>query len=320
MKPGNLFLCSNGDLKVIDFGIALRAPAEGWADMTRLTRPGSIMGTPHYMAPEQVSGDADADERTDVWALGAVLYHCIAGRPPFEVPGSVMGELVRVLMEGPDPLPASTPEPVQDLILATLHKAPEERIATMAELEARLAAVLKTLPIEEADVAAHTGSLELAAAELLEEVRLVSAVIARGFAGPAKRQAFVDLCRQAGGVSPRLRGGPALGIFGGAEWTGDEATRAARVALASGGIASRVGVGTGKATVNPNRGYLATGAAIDAAHGALEEASAQKQSEEPVATLIGACPETRRRIRGGFVVEGCAAAEGPARTAATGHT
>jgi len=76
IKPANLMLTSNGEVKILDFGLAKLV------GRTELTQAGSSPGTASYMAPEQVTGDT-IDERTDVWALGVVLYEMIAGRNPF---------------------------------------------------------------------------------------------------------------------------------------------------------------------------------------------------------------------------------------------
>jgi hypothetical protein len=99
IKPSNLFLVG-GDprkLKLLDFGIARRS------SVTRaITRSGIVMGTPGYVAPEQVHGDP-ADARADVFGLGAVLFECLAGRPAF-AGGSVMAVLTRILVFHPPPL------------------------------------------------------------------------------------------------------------------------------------------------------------------------------------------------------------------------
>ena len=93
LKPDNVFMLSDGGVKVIDFGIAKELRSEG---ETELTTTGAMLGTLHYMAPEQVFGDVDVDERADVWALGVVLYECMAGRRPTE--GSGSGQVLKAIM------------------------------------------------------------------------------------------------------------------------------------------------------------------------------------------------------------------------------
>lgn len=101
LKPGNIFLTASGTPKLADLGLARGDATSGGAE---LTMPGMIVGTPAYIAPEQARAVADLDIRADIYALGATLFHCIAGRPPF--PGDdPMGVLVQVLN---DPVPDLT--------------------------------------------------------------------------------------------------------------------------------------------------------------------------------------------------------------------
>ena len=94
LKPQNVFLARDGEaaepvVMLLDFGLA-RLLGE---DVETLTRTGAIVGTPHYMAPEQLYGEPDIDRRADVWAIGALAYECLAGRRPLE--GSSYAQLVR---------------------------------------------------------------------------------------------------------------------------------------------------------------------------------------------------------------------------------
>ena len=124
IKPSNVFINRKGDeevLKVIDFGLA-----KGDAlDVTgESTKSGGVLGSPHYMSPEQATGNAPVDHRSDVWAVGVVAYRCVVGKLPF--PGTKLGDiLVRVardpapspstLVQGvPEELDAFFPEPVKD--------------------------------------------------------------------------------------------------------------------------------------------------------------------------------------------------------------
>src|SRR5262249_57840589 len=74
--PSNVLVGERGAVKIIDFGLATTAMNDG------LTATGAILGTPHYMAPEQIRGKS-VDARTDIYALGALAYHLVCGRPPF---------------------------------------------------------------------------------------------------------------------------------------------------------------------------------------------------------------------------------------------
>jgi len=126
IKPSNLFL-PDGDIervKLLDFGIARIQGAS-----RRLTRSGMTMGTPGYMSPEQARGEGETDPRTDIFALGCVLYECIAGQPAFEA-GHSVAVLSRILFEEPPPLrslcPETSPE-LETLITKMLSKPTAER-------------------------------------------------------------------------------------------------------------------------------------------------------------------------------------------------
>ena len=126
LKPDNVFILGDGTVKVIDFGIAkdLRTGAD-----TDLTATGAMLGTLHYMAPEQVFGDVDVDERADVWALGVVLYECVAGRRPTE--GSGSGQVLKAIMTGTFPTLVDAapgcPEALSDLVREMLSRDRAER-------------------------------------------------------------------------------------------------------------------------------------------------------------------------------------------------
>lgn len=134
IKPGNLIVKPSGAVILIDFGVA-RSNA-----MTSMTGVNSIVGTALYMAPEQVA-KGNLTPGTDVYALGAVAYHCIAGRPPFDGDNALQVAL-RHLEDEPDPLPEHVPVEVRELIARAMAKQPADRFASAAEFaEAAYAAV-----------------------------------------------------------------------------------------------------------------------------------------------------------------------------------
>jgi serine/threonine protein kinase len=142
LKPSNLFLIQrpNGKacVKVIDFGISKMAAKDG-AD---LTNSGAVVGSPLYMSPEQMMQSKDVDVRSDVWAMGVVLYELVTGRVPFE--GEMFTQIVgRVLNH--EPLPPSgvrpeLPQWLDAIVMRCLRKKPEERFQSIGELSAALQA------------------------------------------------------------------------------------------------------------------------------------------------------------------------------------
>jgi len=134
LKPANVLLGADGTPKLIDFGLARQA------EESSLTASGSVLGSPSYMAPEQAQGLRDEiDERTDVYGLGAILYECLTGQPPFKRQG-VLATLQAVVHE-PLPPPSSlapVPEPLEAVCLRALAKAPRRRYDSATSFAAAL--------------------------------------------------------------------------------------------------------------------------------------------------------------------------------------
>ena len=137
IKPENILL-HDGSALVADFGIALAASKAGGS---RMTETGMSLGTPHYMSPEQAMGEREITARSDVYALGCVLYEMLTGDPPFT--GSTAQAIVaRVVTETPRPmLPqrGTIPAHVEAAVLTSLQKLPADRFKTAAEFAEALA-------------------------------------------------------------------------------------------------------------------------------------------------------------------------------------
>ena len=95
LKPDNVFLVADGGVKVLDFGIAKLARAEEAAAAQPLTTTGEVVGTSHYMAPEQLFAESDVDARADVWSLGVTLYEALAGVVP--TGGESVGQVLKAI-------------------------------------------------------------------------------------------------------------------------------------------------------------------------------------------------------------------------------
>ncbi len=143
LKPQNILLTIHGQPKITDFGLAKRQAAD-----SSLTATGQVLGTPSYMPPEQVSGNA-VGPLADVYALGATLYCLLTGRPPFQA-ATPLDTLRQVLEQNPVPprqLNPSTPRDLETICLKCLEKTPERRYATAEELKNELARYLNGEPI-----------------------------------------------------------------------------------------------------------------------------------------------------------------------------
>ena len=138
IKPENILL-HGGHALVADFGIALAASTTAG---TRMTETGMSLGTPTYMSPEQAMGERTLDARTDVYALGCVLYEMLAGDPPF-LGSTAQAIVAKVMTEKPASIVARrdrVPAAVEDAVLAALEKLPADRPATAAAFVAMLRA------------------------------------------------------------------------------------------------------------------------------------------------------------------------------------
>jgi len=145
LKPSNLFVARRDDgsnvIKVLDFGISKSDAFSADIDKAALTRTAAVMGSPLYMSPEQFRSSKRVDWRTDIWALGVILYELVCHEVPFL--GETVGEVFEIVLQNE---PASVrdlrpdaPDGLEEVILRCLRKRPEERYADVAELAQALA-------------------------------------------------------------------------------------------------------------------------------------------------------------------------------------
>jgi tRNA A-37 threonylcarbamoyl transferase component Bud32 len=148
VKPGNILLCDGVppgaplSVKVADFGIAHAAMTGTHRGDADLTQPGTLLGTTKYLSPEQARGE-EPDARSDVYALGVVLYEMLTGRVPFAASTPVATALAHVRDEPlrPRQLRAGIPRPLEAIVLKAMAKSPDARYASAAELAAALRSV-----------------------------------------------------------------------------------------------------------------------------------------------------------------------------------
>lgn len=133
VKPGNILVSPNGTVKLTDFGIAKAA------DAAPVTQSGMVMGTAHYIAPEQAVGH-DATPASDVYSLAVVGYECLKGHRPFLADSAVTVAMMHI-RDAPPPLPPDVHPSVRALIEATLVKDPHRRYRTGGEFAAAVAAI-----------------------------------------------------------------------------------------------------------------------------------------------------------------------------------
>jgi serine/threonine-protein kinase len=160
LKPDNVMLQERGRdrdvVRVLDFGIA-KLRDEGRQTQQQMTQAGDMLGTPQYMAPEQIRGEA-IDGRVDIYALGCMIYEMVTGRMAFEAP-TVMAMLSKHLVEMPMPPSVRRPDlalpaAIDRLVLTAMQKDPAARPSTMDLYGEQIAAALAAMPLDAAHAAA----------------------------------------------------------------------------------------------------------------------------------------------------------------------
>ncbi|WP_437481607.1 protein kinase [Sorangium sp. So ce1014] len=312
LKPSNLFL-PGGRLeavKLLDFGIARLGHA------TRMTRSGMLIGTPGYMAPEQVRGEASIDARADVFSLGCVLFECLTGEPVFGGQHAA-AILTKVLFEGARTARSVRPEVPERLDEFLRRMLSKERVERPSDGQAAVTALraLEALPATQSGLAIQAPSLTGG------EQRAVAVILVSSGANGEMKQSDggstlamapddATILRQAelhGGMSERLVDGSVVVLLEGAGMATDLCARAARCALSlrarAGGRRVALAMGRGE------RGARSFGPAIDRVARLLDTATCDAAPEgavvidEVVAGLLDARFDVREED-GGFALRG----------------
>ncbi|MDX2088028.1 MAG: protein kinase [Kofleriaceae bacterium] len=311
VKPSNIFLVA-GDLervKVLDFGVARVSD-------TQTTRTGMLLGTPGYMAPEQARGDRHVGPRSDVFALGCLLFECLTGQAPF-VGDNVMAVLAKVLLEDAPrvgTMREDIPELLDELLARTLAKQPEQRPRDGAELAAELTMVGALRPSSRAiatpALALTSTEQRLLSVVLIEPGRRDTldldatrasepSLLDTQASGPSdtiaeqvrpELAALREIAERHGALLQRLADGSLVVTLKGGGTTSDQAMQAARCALA---LHARLGstpmaLSTGRGVM---AGRMPVGEAIDRAASLLANAqrfSHRLRLDEVTAGLLDA--------------------------------
>jgi eukaryotic-like serine/threonine-protein kinase len=137
IKPSNVMIAPHGVVKLLDFGLAMSSDAENHNVDLTLTQPGTLLGSPHYISPEQARGER-ADARSDVYSTGAMLYEMVAGRPPFQATGAggayaIIAAHLHEVPRSPAEVNPHVPQELARIVLKALAKSPGDRFSNAEE-------------------------------------------------------------------------------------------------------------------------------------------------------------------------------------------
>ena len=200
VKPENLFVTSDGQVKVLDFGLAKQVPAaegEPGATPSDVTGDGVVMGTVAYMSPEQAQ-ELAVDARSDIFSFGVVLYELLTHKHPFrrETPAATLGAIVETEPKPPSRLTPALPHDLEKIVLRCLRKDPDRRFQSMADVELELREVATELdgpPAAPGAPVRRKRRWRLGAGAVLALIALALAAAIRLASTPAPPQKLVQL-------------------------------------------------------------------------------------------------------------------------------
>ena len=183
VKPGNVLITDDGQVKVTDFGIARAVNTE-----ESLTQTGAVMGTATYFSPEQAEG-MGVDSRSDIYSLGVVLFEMVAGRPPFlgDTPVAVASKHVRDLAPVLSELNPGVPPALEAVIAKAMAKSPDDRYLTADELRTDLLRFAEGRPVSAGDPAATRMQQAIGTTGVMGAVGVTQAVPATAALAVAER-------------------------------------------------------------------------------------------------------------------------------------
>jgi len=295
IKPSNLFLCGGevARLKLLDFGTA-----RGVRDVRGLTVSGAILGTPYYMAPEQARGSRDLDSRVDVFALGAVLFQCLSGYPPFRsndilaLLGKIVLEAAPRLSEVAPLVPAEIDALVQGMLAKNRADRPRDG-ADVVERVTALQALGLSGPSPTKNAALGSDERRMLCIVLTGRLDAFASTIVQGPEGlDSDPFAAIRAANELhGGQLERLADGSLLSLVAGSprgtSGVSDLAARAGRIALAIKRAFpdARVAIATGRGELSAR---VPVGEALERASSALAHASGVVRIDETTAGLLDA--------------------------------
>ncbi len=258
IKPGNIYLCGSLDAppgepcmpKLVDFGVARADQSQAsFANVAKVTRVGDVVGTPAYMAPEQARTDGTIDSRSDIYALGALLFELVAGRPP-HVGTSAIATLARLVTTPPPQLRDLKPEipnALSELVSDMLETDADRRPQSADEVATALRAVLSDA--DRLSVAPASLDAPMSARLGSSASRLVTTIVAIGFTKNSLRQRALKHLSDRGAVAVPLGKDTLVAHLGARRASGTEASAALDLGRRLARAAAQVGVASGRAQV-----------------------------------------------------------------------